>query len=416
MTDSDKASEAVFHTHSFRTEHMIFRHLAGFLRKHGRISKGVLARSSSTRLDGLYVSTGLLIMFTSQLSSVYYSFQKSDKPVVTLDPNKFAEKKQQCLHIGGLQAFHPYVTLRNRSGPLVSLSAPRLIYDMTTASGKRKLLNYPPDTKAFLYYSTPPNQPRIAGELRLRVTSSDDPASFHSGSDLLISNDRPWSRPLHVVSKCYTPLYENMRDDQLIPDDLHAILSTFPPLSPRYRRRQLLYTINDTFIIDFSVVYRKFCVITENGLEILQLVKLFAADGPTRSVITEQGAEMLKNPEEFTAKRSTLSSPYTGTYTNDHLSRFYTPSLMNPLGSALVRFERSTLPEHEGTRTIVLRFLKIITPVECVIPLYNGYIVQPKEGELFQRSHRNKLDPKVWSVNIDEKGAMTRGFQLLWGT
>ena len=50
------------------------------------------------------------------------------------------------------------------------------------------------------------------------------------------------------------------------------------------------------------------------------------------------------------------------------------------LGSALARFERSTFPEHKGTRTVVLRFLKIILPLKCVIPLYDGYVVPSKEG------------------------------------
>ena len=84
----------------------------------------------------------------------------------------------------------------------------------------------------------------------------------------------------------------------------------------------------------------------------------------------------------------------------------------------MVRFERSTLPEHEGTRTVVLRFLKIMTPVKCVIPLYDGYIVPPKEGELHRRSRTReagKLNPRVWSANID-KGARLRGLQLLWDT
>ena len=87
------------------------------------------------------------------------------------------------------------------------------------------------------------------------------------------------------------------------------------------------------------------------------------------------------------------------------------------VGTALAQFERSTLPAHEGTRTVVLRFIKIITPVECMIPSYDGYIVQPKEGELHRKSHRHaatKKDDVVWSVDIDKKGAMMRGFQLLW--
>ena len=86
------------------------------------------------------------------------------------------------------------------------------------------------------------------------------------------------------------------------------------------------------------------------------------------------------------------------------------------VGSALVRFERSSLPEHEGTRTVVLRFLKIITPVKCVMPLYDGYICCPKEGELYRRSRSNlKMDQSVWNVNIDKKnGIMKPSLRLLW--
>jgi hypothetical protein len=88
------------------------------------------------------------------------------------------------------------------------------------------------------------------------------------------------------------------------------------------------------------------------------------------------------------------------------------------VGSALARFERSPLPRHNGTRTVVLRYLKIITPVECVIPRYNGHIVQPEEGEYHRRFPQNtqnffKKDPLVWSVDID-KGLKLRGLQLLW--
>jgi hypothetical protein len=88
-----------------------------------------------------------------------------------------------------------------------------------------------------------------------------------------------------------------------------------------------------------------------------------------------------------------------------------------------VRFERSTLPEHNGTRKVVLRFLKIITPVKCVIPRYDGHIVQPEEGKLHRIYSYSRRDPQnsketgpsAWSVDIDDpEGAMARGLQLLW--
>jgi hypothetical protein len=81
------------------------------------------------------------------------------------------------------------------------------------------------------------------------------------------------------------------------------------------------------------------------------------------------------------------------------------------VGSALARFERSTLPEHQGTKNVVLRFLKIITPVKCVMPLYDGYLCYPKEGELL----RKKGKP-VWSVDIEQSMSIVAlaGFKLLW--
>jgi hypothetical protein len=80
----------------------------------------------------------------------------------------------------------------------------------------------------------------------------------------------------------------------------------------------------------------------------------------------------------------------------------------------------SMLVRHKKTRTVVvLRILKIITPVKCVIPRYDGYIVQPEEGELHRRfrsvKKTAKLDQLVWSLNIDEsKSHFTRSLRLLW--
>ena len=88
---------------------------------------------------------------------------------------------------------------------------------------------YPPDTKAFLYYFTA--KPRIAGELRLQVTSSDDPASCESGSDLLRADGRTWLRPLYAHSKHRLPLHEKLKEDQLVPDDMDKICLLCPQMS-----------------------------------------------------------------------------------------------------------------------------------------------------------------------------------------
>jgi hypothetical protein len=225
----------------------------------------------------------------------------------------------------------------------------------------------------------------MAGELRLRVASSDDRASFERGSDLLRLDGQPWSQSLFSVSKHYIPLYEKLREDGLVSDNLDAVLSTFT----RVPQCQQIYTLNDTFIVDFSSP------------------DLFL------TLITEQGMEMIRINSAFDDQRRTrMMSPYTGAYTNHHLS---IDDSNKSVGSVLARFERSTFSDHKGTRTVVLRFLKIITSVKCVIPLYDGYIVPPKEGELYRRCRRaiDKLNPPAWSANID-KSVLLRGLQLLW--
>ena len=152
-------------------------------------------------------------------------------------------------------------------------SLPSIIsYDFS----KTRKATFPPATKAFLYYSTSPEKPRIAGELRLRVTSSNDPASFESGSDLIDAEGQPWSRPLYSLSKYHIPLYEKLKEDRLLPDDLVTALSTFPSKRCFFHRSQLLYRLNDTFTIDFSKRRFRVIVITEQGVESLNLGDVFS--------------------------------------------------------------------------------------------------------------------------------------------
>jgi hypothetical protein len=160
---------------------------------------------------------------------------------------------------------------------------------------------FPSGTKAFLYYFIPPEKPRIAGELRLRVTSSNDPASFESGSDLLRPNGRqPWSRPLFILQKCYPPLYEKLREEGLVPDDLNRKLFRLSLKDTGYCfNRRRLYTLNDTFIIDFSTMAKGsyFFVVTEKGIKKLRIHQLFVD-----------------------SRKKCKGKPFTGAHSNLHLS------------------------------------------------------------------------------------------------
>jgi hypothetical protein len=158
--------------------------------------------------------------------------------VFTLDPNKFAEKNQQRLLLGDRRAATPFISLHNQSSPV---KIPRMQYDQTLLiSSKvlksRKRLPFPPDTNAFLYYFMPPEKTRIAGELRLRLTQVMILRLSRVGRTSWESNGQAWSRPLPYLPKYFPPLYEKLREEGFVPDDLDRVLSTLPQLSPQLSR------------------------------------------------------------------------------------------------------------------------------------------------------------------------------------
>ena len=77
-------------------------------------------------------------------------------------------------------------------------------------------LPFPPNTRGFFYYYTPPKAPPLVGEIRFRCASSL--GDFHEAKDLL-SKDRftPWSISLHDLVNHSDRT--NLRK-QLIHDDL----------------------------------------------------------------------------------------------------------------------------------------------------------------------------------------------------
>ena len=109
---------------------------------------------------------------------------------------------------------------------------------------------------------------------------------------------QPWSRPLYP--KYNFLVYKKLREEQLVPDDLDTVLSTLPTenFDRRRSRIRILYTLNDTFIIDFSSIDLFFFVITEHDVPVVRL--------------------SIRN-QFFDGRAMCMVTPYTGAYTN-HLS------------------------------------------------------------------------------------------------
>ncbi|KAF9050598.1 hypothetical protein BJ165DRAFT_1592524 [Panaeolus papilionaceus] len=117
---------------------------------------------------------------------------QSQHRVLTLDPTNLVQLKQSAIDISG----HWMRTLALPTG----LSQ---IYFMTVYSPDRPLYRerFPAKTRGFFYYHSPSDRPRISGQLRFRITPSDDPASFPYGHDLHTLRTtrrlpKPWNVPL----------------------------------------------------------------------------------------------------------------------------------------------------------------------------------------------------------------------------
>ena len=102
-----------------------------------------LKRSAGGIKHGIrQVSTSLPIF-----TRLVYPFQKFGRAhkngvhvTATLDPNKFAEKKQQRFHNGNLQSFRPRIFLLKQSSPV---TASRIYYDLTLKTVTGKLASLP---------------------------------------------------------------------------------------------------------------------------------------------------------------------------------------------------------------------------------------------------------------------------------
>ncbi|KZT25061.1 hypothetical protein NEOLEDRAFT_1134295 [Neolentinus lepideus HHB14362 ss-1] len=83
-------------------------------------------------------------------------------------------------------------------------------------------------------------------------------------------------------------------------------------------------------------------------------------------------------------------------------------------GSALVQFEWSSLQEHQGTRTVVLRLVKFIKPLERTNdPKGLSLVPEPREGELIMKPdpyviRRGNLKYAPWFCDLDKPQRASR--------
>lgn len=184
-----------------------------------------------------------------------------------------------------------------------------------------KASQFPPDSAGFLYYHQPQDGTPLAGELRFRLTPSNLPQSFSRGKDCLTPNGAVWKMPLLALYRFpyNRRIYRQLQLDGFISDALHSTVENVVKTShcPHYTS-VILHSLHQVFPINFAACRFRFFVVGDSTCHTVDI------NYPFRMSDTEN-------------KRA---SPYTS--------------------KGFVRFELSTLPEHAGTRTVVMRVVKLV--------------------------------------------------------
>lgn len=212
-------------------------------------------------------------------------------------------------------------------------------------SGRGGLAAWPPGTIGFFYFYRRPDLSVKTGQIRFRVVPSADPRRFKVGKDLLYPSGLPWSLP--AAYACGKPHYRMFgamlaRDGIITEEVMKELADDAEHLG---HRNHILNALNEPFAVDFS-----------NGLHKMYIV----GEGPPSLLNLEQF--LVEHRRQFRAQ-----TPYSG--------------------KAICQFEQApSSPPRAGRPMVGLRILKLLEPVNTLIPDYDGLIGIPKEGEFMTRA------------------------------
>ncbi|KAF9049182.1 hypothetical protein BJ165DRAFT_1526545 [Panaeolus papilionaceus] len=303
-----------------------------------------------------------------------------DRRVVTLDPAKLVALQQAALDLSEL--WQPTIHTANGKDNYIRYGS----VNGVSISGSNR---FPRGTRGFLYYHQQPDRPRISGQLRFRITPSDDPASFSYGYDLNQPTSRlqPWTLPLVclIARKSKRHILSQLENDGLIDHSLvQSLNNNLHSLRKHDQRSHYLFTLFDPWEINFSNTRITLRAVTELG----------------------QGEIKLSLP---------------------HLRPQRSGRMNFKSGVFKVCFEKSTLPQHRGKQVVLARCLDMLEPLVMEAP-ESGRDVNPVDlaahtpipGQLLQSlpvgCHLAQTTPRPWSIDVSDGSThpAAPGIRLLW--
>ncbi|GLB43324.1 hypothetical protein LshimejAT787_1302250 [Lyophyllum shimeji] len=286
--------------------------------------------------------------------------------------------RRRAQHLPLLQTLHPerlkpsdFIDVSNREKFPVYLDGDRTHISYTSFAARR--IPFPPDTRGFLYYHHDCDLPPTAGEIRLRLTAAPDPRLFEDGRDLVGPRGvEPWSIDLfQMMEPAYAPMRNMLlREGLCSPSLLYELEKGFTGHRPM-NDVQKLYYLEQPFVADLGCWNLTLRVFGPSSISHVSVQRLFM---------------------DFRASHQSL--PYSG--------------------RVLLRFERSTLPEHDGTNTLVIRVLKVLEPIKCRIPGYDMRLPIPEAGKLVE-TYKAGRKLTVYAVDLAKPPLFLTNLTVLVG-
>ncbi|KZT28309.1 hypothetical protein NEOLEDRAFT_1129697 [Neolentinus lepideus HHB14362 ss-1] len=229
-------------------------------------------------------------------------------------------------------------------------------------------IDFPSDAQGFLYWHVEPDAPALASQVRFRITPSSDPATFPDGRDLHLPNGRVWNMNIFEIARNSTlsGFRAHLLAEKLVTREL---LDVALAVSVHDRTEKIVHPFSDSvFIWKFGQTFR-----ADLGSR-TATIWVLGRSGGKRLCITF-----------FRYRAGLVEGPGQNQYT----------------GSALLQFERSTLAEHKGTRTVVMRMVKILDMEKSENLVDIGSMSVPEEGSLMMKRGTHGAW-STWSVNVDK--------------
>ncbi|TFK46231.1 hypothetical protein OE88DRAFT_1668145 [Heliocybe sulcata] len=249
---------------------------------------------------------------------------------------------------------------------------------------------FSPESHGFFYWHLDPDAPPVSGQVRFRTTASSDPATFPIGHDLQLPDGRIWHISLFDIARraTYSGLRAHLLSEKLVTVKLLDSASSITAAKGEKVGHPatgslLIWKFGQRFLVDFPSIKTAIWILGSSMAERLLLPRLFSVH-----VRESESAGIC-----YVLSESSKSSVSGQTGRHGFLNGVdYTPFA----GRALVQFERSTLPEHKGTRTVVLRILKVMKKSDGSDDA--SWTPEPQEDGL----DMSGMHQHAWSVDVDQ--------------